>query len=555
MRPSTFFVRAIRRVDFIVAVTFITVTLLVYGGALKMGYMADDFDWLRQALSSDYALFDRIATAGTGHYFRPLVTLSFRLEHYLGGTNAAFVHHVANLLIHSASAYLVYLATSFISWETKLPIVLSLFFLLHPLAVAPVFWLASRVDSLVTLFYLLAILGFLYLMEGRRPLLFLLMTLGSYAAALLSKEMAVTLPGVLFILWWLWVHSPVQRRARTPRSWLLLAWLGTAITTGAYFLFLWLQIYDSGMSGIPSFSIRGAGEALVSALLVLVVPNRNDYLVGVYYARPWLLPAALALLGTGAVLLAAFLQRRASRQLPRVSLLALSALFLITLVPLLWVGANSRRMHLPLAVLCLAIAFLVEALPRLRRSLLHLFSALLLPAAIVSFYDGSVWLENWHLTQQYCRSFRQHLAPGEERGFLLLTVPGNARNTHLFSNDANTTLYHCLHGDFHQFPRFLALGELRTQHAVPLGVTVSQPEAGHFVLSPVDEDDFFVLWPDAEVDVRYGDEQLSVYVNSLAAPGRVKQYTVIADQAALQDIIVLSFRGTEFYQLSSGVLE
>lgn len=555
MRPSTFLVRAIRRVDFVVAVMLTTIALLVYGGALKMGYMADDFDWLRQALDSDYALFDRMATAGTGYYFRPLVTLSFRLEHYLGGTNAIFVHHLANLLIHSGSAFLVYLATAVVSREKKMPIVLSLFFLLHPLAVAPVFWLASRVDSLVTLFYLLAILGFLYFMEGRNPLLSLLMILVGYIAAVLSKEMAVTLPLVLLILWWLSRQSPMGPRVQAPRSWLLLAWLATATVTVAYLVFLWSQIYGDSLSGLPSFSIRGAGEALVSALLVLVVPNRNDYLVGVYYARPWLLPAALALLGTGAVLLITSLQRRGSSQLPRSWSFALGTLFLITLVPLLLVGANSRRMHLPLAVLCLAIAFLVEALPRLRRSLLYLLSALLLPAAIVSLHDGSVWLDNWHLTQQYCHSFRQHLAPGEERGFLLLAVPGNARNTHLFSNDANATLYHCVYGDFDQFPRFLALGELRTQHAAPLGVAVSQPEAGHFVLSALDEDDFFVLWPDAEENVRYGDEQLSVYVNSLVAPGRVKQYTVIADQGALQDIIVLSFHGTEFYQLPGASLE
>lgn len=551
MAPSTFLSRADRRAD-LVAIALLTMTVfLVFGNALQMGYMADDFDWMRQALSPDHALFDRITTAGSGDYFRPLVTLTFRLEQQLGAGRALFVHHLANLLFHLGSACLLYLAASSLSSDRKLAMALALVFLLHPLAVAPVYWLASRVDSLVTLFYLLSILGFLRLMAGSSPLLALLMVAGGAAAALLAKEMAITLPVVLLILWWWSRHTPAGQRAPARRPWLLPAWLATVAAAAVYILFLWLHIYRNSARGLPTFGVRSAGEALISGLLVLVAPNRRDYLVGVYYERPWLLPVALILLGGGALLLIAALRRHAGAQRPRLWPVAASALFLVSLLPLLPVGANSRRMHLPLALLCLVAALSTVALPRLRRPLLLLLAALLLPAALLSRHDGAIWLENWRLTQRYCRSFQEQLRAGEERAFLLLAVPGHARNTHLFANDANEALYHCIHGEFGQFSRFLVLGELRSQRALPAGAAVSQPAPGHFVVTPLDEDDFFVLWPDARENARYGDEQLGVTVDALAAPGRVQQFTVQADAAAFTDIMVLSFRGAEFYRLSA----
>jgi len=124
---------------------------------------------------------------------------------------------LTNVLLHAANAAVFFLLALAIFkrafWrpelESKTPLVCgagvaSLFFSLHPLRVESVAWVTERRDVLSGLLFLLALLIYVRAFpaepKGAMPRKPYLICLALFAMALLSKEIAVTLPIVLLIL-------------------------------------------------------------------------------------------------------------------------------------------------------------------------------------------------------------------------------------------------------------------------------------------------------------------------------------------------------------------
>jgi protein O-mannosyl-transferase len=162
-----------------------------------------------------------------GHYI-PLTWTSLGVNYVLGGMNP-WGYHLGNLLLHASNATLVYLiarrliaaaATGgaqggppapALAWASALGAVL---FGVHPLRVESVAWITERRDVLCGLFFLLSVLAYLKGVEGGgrlRPTARWL-SLGAFAAALLSKAAAMPLPAVLLLL----DVYPLRRR---PLGW------------------------------------------------------------------------------------------------------------------------------------------------------------------------------------------------------------------------------------------------------------------------------------------------------------------------------------------------
>jgi Flp pilus assembly protein TadD len=144
-----------------------------------------------------------------GHYM-PFTWLTFALDHVLGRMDP-WGYHLASLLLHAANAVLVYLVA-----RRLLTVVLgtavdsragaaltALLFALHPQRVESVAWISDRATLLCATFYLLAVLAYLRAAgaaDGRRRMGWGAVSLAAFAAALLSKGMAMTLPITLLIL-------------------------------------------------------------------------------------------------------------------------------------------------------------------------------------------------------------------------------------------------------------------------------------------------------------------------------------------------------------------
>jgi hypothetical protein len=144
-----------------------------------------------------------------GHYI-PVTWFTFGLDYTLWGMNP-FGYHLTNTLIHAASAALFYLvalrllakATSLTGSALRVAgVMATLFFALHPLRAESVAWATERRDVLSGLFFLLTVLMYLKAAEDEGPQRrrLLVISLGLYALALLSKSIVMTLPLVLALL-------------------------------------------------------------------------------------------------------------------------------------------------------------------------------------------------------------------------------------------------------------------------------------------------------------------------------------------------------------------
>ena len=130
-------------------------------------------------------------------YYRPLVTLSFVLNH-AGAKQRPFAYHWVNVLLHGLNTVLVFwLVARLVNRRTGA--FAAGLFAAHPIHAESVAFIAGRSDLLCATFLLLSLRATLRSFESRRKerAVWRTIAMGCYAGALLSKEAAIALPVVL----------------------------------------------------------------------------------------------------------------------------------------------------------------------------------------------------------------------------------------------------------------------------------------------------------------------------------------------------------------------
>ena len=165
--------------------------------------------------------------ASWSDHFIPLSWMTLGLDYTLWGMNP-FGYHLTNILLHTANSAVLYLLALMI-FQITVPaagalsvrlgaLIAALLFAIHPLRVESVAWVTERRDVLSGLFFLLAILAYLIAYDPGRPVRrrYYWVCLACFTLAILSKEIAVTLPAVLLIL----DVYPLARLPLVPRRWM-----------------------------------------------------------------------------------------------------------------------------------------------------------------------------------------------------------------------------------------------------------------------------------------------------------------------------------------------
>jgi hypothetical protein len=150
-------------------------------------------------------------TTVQGGNYQPLSWLTLGLDYTLWGMNPAG-YHLTSVLLHAANAVLVYLLVRTLLRRAgadpaglgQAAVVGALVFAIHPLRVESVAWVTERRDVLCGVFYLLTVLGYLWMAEAKREgrpwrgCLFF--SLGCFVLSLLAKAWGMTLLAVLLLL-------------------------------------------------------------------------------------------------------------------------------------------------------------------------------------------------------------------------------------------------------------------------------------------------------------------------------------------------------------------
>lgn len=133
--------------------------------------------------------------------YRPVRNVSYALDLALWGKKA-FGFHLTNILLHAANVLLVFALVRRFSKDLMVATLAALIFAVHPMQTDAVAYISGRRDLLFSFFYLLAMHAYLSYDRTKwsvRGALYFTLFLVSWGLSLLSKEMAVSLPILIFV--------------------------------------------------------------------------------------------------------------------------------------------------------------------------------------------------------------------------------------------------------------------------------------------------------------------------------------------------------------------
>jgi protein O-mannosyl-transferase len=199
--------------DAIVCLVLFCVSLLLFAPARRFELINyDDQQYvndpaIRRGLDSDSLRWAFTSTKMAN--WHPLTWLSHMADAQLFGPDNAGAYHFVNALIHAVNASLLFVALRMMSAATWRSGAAAMLWAVHPLRVESVAWVAERKDLLCAMFFLLAVIAYVGYVRRKSGAAYAAVIV-LFALALLSKPMAVTLPGVLLLL-----DIPVLRRSAT----------------------------------------------------------------------------------------------------------------------------------------------------------------------------------------------------------------------------------------------------------------------------------------------------------------------------------------------------
>ncbi|MFZ5862565.1 MAG: tetratricopeptide repeat protein [Nitrospirota bacterium] len=190
-----------------VAGLLVVAVLAAHGGALHGGFHYDD----SSAITENPAIRTWRPMEYIVSGYRPMAVLSFALNYQLGGlTPRGYL--LTNLGLHALASVLVFLLAREVLGDLRWAAVSGALFALHPINAESVNYATARFSLLATVGAVAAAWAFIRYAERRDGPWTLVIGLGAFAAALLSKESAVALAVPLLAARWL---LPSLRRQNT----------------------------------------------------------------------------------------------------------------------------------------------------------------------------------------------------------------------------------------------------------------------------------------------------------------------------------------------------
>ena len=191
------------RWPFRVCVFLAAITWLVFGQTIRFPFINfDDSDYVlknphvSRGLTGEGILWAFTQTHAAN--WHPLTWLSHMVDCQSYGLDAGG-HHLSNVLLHTATAILLFLVLRQMTGALWRSAFVAAVFAIHPQRVESVAWVAERKDVLSGLFFVLTIGAYVRYVRAPSPFryghVFLLFALG-----LMCKPMLVTMPFILLLL-------------------------------------------------------------------------------------------------------------------------------------------------------------------------------------------------------------------------------------------------------------------------------------------------------------------------------------------------------------------
>ena len=280
------------RLKIIIGIVLSVVTLIAYWGAANNDFIGfDDPQYVaenprvQKGLDRETAVWT-LTTTDVGNW-HPLTWLSLMVDRELFGMNPPG-YHWTSVILHLLGGLFLFAGLSRMTalpWQSGLVATL---FLIHPLHVESVAWVAERKDVLSGLFWMMGI--WCYARYAERPgFVRYLWVVFTFVCGLLSKPMVVTFPFVLLLLdWW-----PLGRAGSGRPSWVRLVGekvpLFILSAAGCVITFI---VQKEGQA-MPSLSVMPLTDRLANATISYAAYlGKTFWPVGLSIFYPYNLPPA-----------------------------------------------------------------------------------------------------------------------------------------------------------------------------------------------------------------------------------------------------------------------
>ena len=183
--------------------TVLLATAAAYVWTLQFGFVYDD---LGQIVSNPLVQSWRylpmyfrgnvwMQQSPLGNYYRPVFLTWLLLNHTIFGLHPMF-WHLTNILAHLGATALVYLLALRLTREQKIAAIAALIFGVHSVHIESVAWISGVTEPLLALLMIPSFLAFMNYRE-KKGTHWLSISVAWFAVALLAKETAVVLPGLM----------------------------------------------------------------------------------------------------------------------------------------------------------------------------------------------------------------------------------------------------------------------------------------------------------------------------------------------------------------------
>ncbi|MEP5566887.1 MAG: hypothetical protein ABJN62_03550 [Halioglobus sp.] len=331
--------------------------------------------------------------------WHPLTWISYMIDVSLFGVNPGAAH-IHNMLLHALVSLLVYFTVVNISrrrWDAYL---LSVIFLVHPLHVESVAWIAERKDLLCAVFFLSSLL-FYDKYRARPTVLRYMGVMISFSLALLAKPMAVTLPVVLLIFDFFIYRNNLEKGLNTARErnelyvkviieklpLMLLSIVSSAITIVAQ---------DTALVHIEQYPIEWRLATAANAYVTYLIQFFAPINLSVYYPLPSSYTLSKIVLASAGVLAVALFLCVSIKKRPLIA--AGLSFYIVTLLPvigLVQVGSQAhadRYMYIPSIGLLIAIACIMPAIHEKRFKVMNTLTIIFIVyLSIICYWQVSYW--------------------------------------------------------------------------------------------------------------------------------------------------------------------
>lgn len=415
---------------------FLYSVILYILGFFSIGFLSDDYRNIYGALNSTLnQKFTGELPFTNSFLIRPFYYLSLEksvnISNWLGFAIDNFVwFRIQNLVIMLFIAFISGLTVYYLTKRSSVSIVCSAAILLFPNNINNICWMAARVDLICCFFYVATVLLFLLYHDSGKKLFFVL-SLITFMLALLTKELAITLPIIVLLIG----YFRYGKAGLKPSSYLVISLVVILILYFVYRIIIIGNNFTEITTLYQSFPLGNAPGVIARALIAISIPLdfislnyqlRNDNKLIILYL--------LILYGSGFYLLWIAVKSDIYKILGQ-----LAALFFVLIAPYAIVGyIRPQMILLPFVIISIYVLYLYSQQRllslKLKKGVLKVSFAL---AMVFWCYWSAETVNDWHTSYEKSKINVNNLINTEHnpsKTMILIGNPGRFRQTFMFDH-------------------------------------------------------------------------------------------------------------------------